>query len=215
MTGLEDVLRDTLTHPPIQIEPPADPVALLAGRLRLRRTRRRLAAGGAAAAVVAVLAGAVLLAPGPRDAVLPAVSTSPSTSAAVAEVPPPAAVLARARAISAGLAGNQPGNRNRVEGPIEWVRTTRAAASRVTGLQTAGGAADQVYVMQVHGSFCCHPVPIPAPGQPTQDGTYRAFFEVLPTSGLRPGELSGPGGSSGDQGLDLTRLGTVHTFPLP
>jgi hypothetical protein len=214
MTGLEDVLRDTLAHPPIRVEPPADPVALLAGRLRLRRTRRRLAAGGAAAAVAAVLTGAVLLAPGPRDAALPAVSPSPSTSAAVADLPPPAAVLARARAISAGIADDQPGNQNRVEGPIEWVRTTRAAAARVTGLQTGGGAADQVYVMQVHGSFCCHPVPMPAHGRPTQDGSYRVFFEVLPTAGLGPGELSGPGGM-GNQGLDLTRLGTVHTFPLP
>ncbi len=203
MTGIEDALRDTLNDPPVEVAPPADPVARLDGLLR-RRARRRLAASGTVLAVVAVLATTTVYAHRPDPAGRPVTGGQPT-----ADVPPPAAVLSRAREIAASAASS---GRSRLDDPVEWVATTRGAATRVSGLRTDGDPADRVYVIQLHGYFCCIPMPSkPAPGQVP---SYRVFWEILPAAGLGPDVIAGPGGLGGD-GLDLTRLGTRHTFPAP
>jgi hypothetical protein len=125
-----------------------------------------------------------------------------STASPTGTVPPPPAVLARARQIDGAGTGQQ----NRVQGPVEWVRTTLGAVWRVGGFRGEGQPSQPVYVVQVHGRFCCHP------GPRGHDPTADSLFEVLPVQG-HPSDSLGGGAGHGHP-FDLTRLGTVHTFTL-
>jgi hypothetical protein len=122
----------------------------------------------------------------------------PAGLPAAGSPPPPANVLAHAR-----QAAEPP---NRVDGPVEWVRTTLGAAWRTDGSGGDGDPARPAYVIQLHGRFCCHP------GPPGHDPTSTSVFEILPVDG-RPSDSLGGGASTGHP-LDLNRLGPVHTFTL-
>ena len=124
-----------------------------------------------------------------------------STTGVTPRAPP--IVLARAGRIATGGTGQQ----NRVEAPIEWVRTTLGAVWRIGRFRGDGNPTQPVYVIQLHGRFCCHP------GPPGHDPTATSVFEILPVDG-HSGDNLGGGGSTGHP-LDLARLGTVRTFTLP
>ena len=99
------------------------------------------------------------------------------------------------------------GQQNRVDAPIEWVRTTLGAVWRIGRFRGDGNPTQPVYVIQLHGRFCCHP------GPPGHDPTATSVFEILPVDGHSGDNLGG--GSSTGHPLDLARLGTVRTFTLP
>jgi hypothetical protein len=121
----------------------------------------------------------------------------PSGSAAAAQTPTPPVVLALARSIAGS-------GRSRVDNPVEWVHTTLGAFWRLAGFSTNGDPHQQVYVVQLHGSFCCHP------GPPGVSGESSVVFEAVPVNG----PVGSRGGGGMGAGLDLIRLGTVHTFSL-
>jgi hypothetical protein len=119
-------------------------------------------------------------------------------SAALRPTPasPPATVLAHARQAA--------GPRNRVDAPVQWVRTTLGAAWRTVRSGGDGDPARPVYVIQLQGRFCCHP------GPAGHDPTSTSVFEIVPVDGHPADSL---GGGTGHP-LDLSRLGPVHTFTL-
>ena len=129
-------------------------------------------------------------------------SAEPAGSTAGATPRTPPIVLARASRIATGGTGQQ----NRVDAPIEWVRTTLGAVWRIGRFRGDGNPTQPVYVIQLHGRFCCHP------GPPGHDPTATSVFEILPVDGHSGDDLGG--GSSTGHPLDLPRLGTVGTFTL-
>ena len=151
-------------------------------------SRTAYAAGAAAVAVVAVL---VLTALAPR--------WHRPDPAAAAQPRPPASVVAAVQAVLGVL---EPGYT--VTGPAEWVRTTRRAYERVLGYREPLPD-EELYVVQVHGLFTCAACSRPY-GVPAQTGS--AVGSALPVDGK--GETTGGIGPP----LDLSRLGTVHTFPV-
>jgi len=175
-------------------------------------------AGGSwleAALWLAVCASALLLAAsGPGSADRSGVGSTRAASSVVepaepaglttaVAVPPPPLVFARALQIRADGTGQQ----NRVDGPVVWVRTTLSSVWRVAGFRGAGRPTQQVYVVELHGRFCCHPGPL------GHDPFATSVFDVLPVDG-RPSDSLG-GGASAIHPLDLAKLGTVRTFTLP
>jgi hypothetical protein len=117
---------------------------------------------------------------------------------APAPPPPPAIVLAQARRSAAPP--------NLVDAPVEWVRTTLGATWGPGRFPGGDDPARPVYLIQMHGRFCCHPGPAGA------DPTSTSVYEILPVHG-GPRDGLGGGGSI-DHPLDLSRLGTVHNFTL-
>ena len=150
-------------------------------------SRRAYAAGAGAVAVAAVL---VLTTLAPR--------WQRADPAAAAQPRPPASVVAATQALLGVL---EPGYT--VTGPAEWVRTTRRAYERVLGYREPLPD-EELYVVQVHGLFTCAACSRPY-GVPAQTGS--AAGSALPVDG--EGETTGGIGPP----LDLSRLGTVHTFP--
>lgn len=149
---------------------------------------------------------AVLAATVPVTASLRPHPAPPSTAPAVIRGPvgtarqpaPPAAVLEAVPELTGGLSP-------RPTGLVEWVRTTLSRYSRLTGTGDRGD--ELVYVVQVRGRFVCPLCPRPA-GAEAPHGT--AATTVV---GVRPGHSSGF--ILGETPVDLARLGTVHTFPVP
>lgn len=117
-------------------------------------------------------------------------------------VPPPPLVFARALQIRADGTVRH----NRVDAPVEWVQTTLSSVWQVAGFRGAGKSTQQVYVVQLHGRFCCHP------GPPGHDPFATSVFDVLPVDG-RPSDSLG-GGVSAVHPLDIAKLGSVRTFTL-
>jgi len=126
----------------------------------------------------------------------------PAGLTTAAAVPPPLLVVAGARQIQAEATGE----RNRVDAPVEWVQTTLGSVWQVAGFRGAGKATQQVYVVQLHGRFCCHP------GPPGHDPFATSVFDVLPVAGRFSDSLGG--GVSAVHPLDLAKLGSVRTFTL-
>lgn len=155
-----------------------------------------LAGCGAASAGGSAAAGSATTSAGAAQSSRPAPATgSAARFAAAATPPPPAIVLARARQAAAPP--------NLVDAPVEWVQTTLGEAWRAGGFRGDDDPARQVYLIQLHGRFCCHP------GPPGHDPTSTSLFEILPVHG-RPSDSLG--GGSADHPLDLSRLGTVQNF---
>ena len=127
----------------------------------------------------------------------------PSGLTTAAAVPPPPLVFARALQIRADGTGQH----HRVDAPVEWVQTTLSTVWQLAGFRSAGKSTQQVYVVELHGRFCCHP------GPPGHDPFATSVFDVLPVDGL-PGDSLG-GGTSSVHPLDLAKLGTVRAFTLP
>ena len=127
---------------------------------------------------------------------------TPTGSTAGATIPPPPIVLARAQQIATDGTGHQ----NRVDAPVEWVRTTLGSLRRNGGFRGDGNPTQQVYVIQLHGRFCCHP------GPPGHDPTATSVFDVLAVDSHPINDLGG--GASTGHPLDLTRLGIVSTFTV-
>jgi hypothetical protein len=153
-----------------------------------RQTSRAAYVAAGAVAVVAVL---VLTGLAPRWH-----RAEPVTPA---QPRPPAAVVAAAYELLGVL---EPGYI--VTGPAEWVRTTRRAYERLAGYREPG-LDEELYVVQVHGLFTCAACSRPY-GAAAQTGS--AALSGLPVDGA--GETMGGIGPP----EDLSRLGTVHTFPV-
>ena len=126
----------------------------------------------------------------------------PSGLTTAAAVPPPPLVFARALQIRADGTGQH----NRVDAPVEWVQTTLSTVWQLAGFRSAGKSTQQVYVVELHGRFCCHP------GPPGHDPFATSVFDVLPVDGRFSDSLSG--GVSAVHPLDLAKLGSVRTFTL-
>jgi hypothetical protein len=151
---------------------------------RGRRPRTLLGAGAVGVLVLLGLAGLVTLGADP---------------VAEPRSRPPVAVVSAARDLLASLA---PGYT--VTGEAEWVQTTRRSYERAARYRSAE-ADEPLYVVQLRGRFTCAACTRPS-GAPAQTGS--AVGSAFP--------VDGRGGSSGSIGrpLDLSRLGTVHTFPV-
>jgi hypothetical protein len=155
-------------------------------RGRLRSVKAMLAA---AAGILAVLGSIGLVAPGSTRA--GAVTES--------QPRPPAAVASATRSLLGSL---EPGYT--VAGPAEWVRTTRRAYERLDD-DRVPNPDQELYVVQVRGRFTCAACSRPY-GATVQTGS--AVGSGFP--------VHGSGGTSGRIGppLDLSELGTVHTFAV-
>lgn len=156
------------------------------GRGRLRSVRPMLAA---AAGMLAVLASIGLVAP----------SSAGGVAVTGSQPRPPTAVTTATRSL---LGSFEPGYT--VVGPAEWVYTTRRAYERLDG-DRLPSPDEQLYVVQVRGQFTCAACSRPY-GAAVQTGS--AVGSGFP--------VHGSGGTSGRIGppLDLSKLGTVHTFPV-
>jgi hypothetical protein len=227
VTPIEDLLRDTLAHPPVAVEPPPDPVGALARRVRVLRRRRRTVLASALGTVVVLAGAAVVLdrgagAPGTapavgamalsstsRPAVTPDSSSAQSgivgSAASVPEdaVPPPAVVRTRATELVRAHPGGT------VDGPAEWVSTSYQHARVVMGFDD-GHASGAVYVLQLRGTFSCL-----CPGPPPGGGArvVHVITEYVPPAPPQQASRGG-GGSLGQSPYDLSRLGKVHTFTV-
>jgi len=176
----------------------------MAGRNRLEAALRwgvyysalLLVAGGAGSADRSSVGGTRAA----SSVVEPAEPAGLTTAAAV---PPPALVFARALQIRADGAVRQ----NRVDAPVEWVQTTLSSLWQVAGFRGTGKSTQHVYVVELHGRFCCVPGPL------GHEPVVTSIFDVLPVGG-RPGDSLG-GGASAVHPLDLAKLGTVRAFTLP
>jgi hypothetical protein len=220
---IEDLLRDTLAHPPAAAEPPADPVATLARRVRaLRRRRRTVLASAVGTLVVLAAAGVVLgdstrmpsrepAAGGAQAMSVPSVSPMGGAAASRAtpsglvayDVPPPSAVQIRA----VQIIRSNPGGR--VDGPAEWVLTSYQQARVVMGFGD-GHTAGDVYVLQLRGTFDCL-CPGPQSGAPK---VVHAITEYVRTDGGQASSDVSGAGSLGRTAYDLSRLGQVHRFTV-
>jgi hypothetical protein len=195
MIRLEDALRDALRNPPVQAPVPADPLSLLERRLRrLRRARILLAAGTTVFATLVVVGVVALVGPS-SDRTAPATTATPT----ITQPAPPRAVVDAARSMLAGMIEPT------VSGPAEWVRTTHAA---YRGLISARDSVPdfEVYVVQIRGRFVCGACSRPVGASAPQGSAIQWSVRV-------------GGGGPTDTGVgapvDLSRLGTVHTFPVP
>jgi hypothetical protein len=223
VTPIEHLLRETLAHPPVAAEPPADPVGTLARRVRaLRRRRRAMLAGTVGTLVVLAATGVVLsdsmpmpsgVAGGGAQAmsvstaspvVTAAATSSSAPSGLVAyDVLPPSPVQARAVAILRSNPGGQ------LDGPAEWVETSYQDARVVIGFGD-GRAAGDVYVLQLRGTFDCL-CPGPRTGEPK---VVHAITEYVPTTADQQAARPPGAGSRTLAAHDLSRLGEVHHFTV-
>jgi hypothetical protein len=105
---------------------------------------------------------------------------------------------------------------NRVDRPVEWVRTTFGVFEKVSrsGIEP-GKAAVPVYVIELHGSFLFTGSPGPGPevtsGTPSGPLRTAVVGIVLPIGPDIPGTN---GGWESDASTDLSAMGAVHTFVL-
>lgn len=168
-------------------DPPVAPAAAAAEPLAdiRRRLRTRLRRrAGGGALAAAALAASAT-----------GVAVNRSHDTAVTPDPVPAAVR-----IAAQHAAHAPGSH--ATNRVQWVRTTRSswlALEHWTG--PVADAGEQVYVIKLRGQFPCHACTTPLSGATVGTRTL--------TIGIRNGDTI-----DGDTAVDLSRLGTVHTFTL-
>jgi len=91
-----------------------------------------------------------------------------------------------------------------ITGTVQWVKTTTAAASAITGIQNPDHAGQQMYVVQMRGQFGSSPA-----SAPRRDNVFLAFLIIAPNG-------TGDHGTNVSEKIEnLSALGPVHTLTLP
>jgi hypothetical protein len=228
VSPIEDLLRDTLAHPPVTVEPPPDPVGALGRRVRVLRRRRHTVLASALGTALLLAGAAVALGrgggrpdPAPAGGAMamsyasqqpvPSSGSSSAQSGIVGSaaappdgVRPPAVVSTRATELVRAHPGGH------VDGPAEWVSTSYQDARRVMGFDD-GHTSGAVFVLQLRGTFSCL-CPGPAPGGGAR--VVHVITEYVPPAPPQQASGSTGGGSLGQTPFDLSRLGHVHTFTI-